>query len=1080
MIPWKRGIASQGVKQALDYAFSAGCDATVRAEGAVSALGYADDTVARFIVEDGAIRADALNRDRLGEWINGLDPDTGLSRGREANTPDSYLLLDATVNAPKSFSIAAMLHPELQVEYDLLMDRLRDRTILSWQRELNARRGHAGKVREDLARIEVVELRHERSRALDPHKHRHLWLNAKVQGQDGRWTTVDSRVAMKFQTVINGEGDLAARTDPAWVSALAGMGYTLNADGEIEQLAHLVRPLSRRSNQIEANRAVKLAEWYVEHPGAEPTALDLAAIDQWAWAHGRPDKPGHLDEGDWRGAVIDELTGIDPTVTAARVPVRAAVVNLAAVDRELLAAAAIADADKRSASNGGRFSLFDVRGGAARAVAASGVVSDRDLLTELIEDVVSRAVTGLAADMLPDADAVPAHVKNLMSTATLWLKQDTAEQFSAIAQPGVLVDGAAVDTAQDAALGDGVRLDPRQAAAAAIVAGTDRLVGVAGPAGTGKTTMLKVVTRLLNDQGRQCVVVAPTKKAASVVGREIGANSSSVHALLRDHGWIWETQLDGREAWHQLKPGQLWPGTTIPYTGPREYLLQPGDRVVVDEAGMIDLNAARALAIVATQTGAGVAMIGDPHQVRPVGHSGAMAIACAHANAVVELATVQRFLKSDTNGVPLRDDSGRVLKDVEYAALTLRMRDPEDDAMALQVAHELIDNGHTARVVDDHQVLTFMTDTYLQRTAAGKTVSLVTSTNEEAQRINESIQQGRIARGELTMDKIAYGQHGQALLVGDVVQTRRNDSNADVANRDLWTITGVDRAGRLRLESTSRAGETRIVDAEYVAESVHLAYASTVHGIQGETTDVSVTGPGVDAAGLYVGMTRGRWQNLYLTTTNTDRALAQELADTLRRGLPEVTVEDSREAAQRELDRAALPDHAPILLEVPAWDAAERPYGHVDDVVGLARAINAGIDAERTQAEILASRLSLAEQELARARAQQAAQRDRGETVDPATIEQLQEHIVAVQNQLTMNRAERVTAERMLEQVLLEQTWRNKLSPEQSTGEDESRADRAGMIHAAGIDSREAAPSRPDASGPVIRPRSGRRTGPRR
>ncbi|MFM9785932.1 hypothetical protein ACKI13_48535, partial [Streptomyces scabiei] len=34
----------------------------------------------------------------------------------------------------------------------------------------------------DLAQIEVVELRHGRSRALDAHKHRHLWLNAKVLG----------------------------------------------------------------------------------------------------------------------------------------------------------------------------------------------------------------------------------------------------------------------------------------------------------------------------------------------------------------------------------------------------------------------------------------------------------------------------------------------------------------------------------------------------------------------------------------------------------------------------------------------------------------------------------------------------------------------------------------------------------------------------------------------------------------------------------------------------------------------------------------------------------------------------------
>lgn len=66
---------------------------------------------------------------------------------------------------------------------------------------------------------------------------------------------------MRFQTVVSAEGDLAARTDLQWVAALAAKGYTLNSDSEIEQLAHLVRPLSRRSTQIEANRVLKLAEW---------------------------------------------------------------------------------------------------------------------------------------------------------------------------------------------------------------------------------------------------------------------------------------------------------------------------------------------------------------------------------------------------------------------------------------------------------------------------------------------------------------------------------------------------------------------------------------------------------------------------------------------------------------------------------------------------------------------------------------------------------------------------------------------------------------------------------------------------
>ena len=52
-------------------------------------------------------------------------------------------------------------------------------------------------------------------------------------------------------------------------------------------------------------------------------------------------------------------------------------VSVAEVDRELLAAKAIVDADGRSTGTGGRFCVFDVRAGVLRAIAASGVVADR-------------------------------------------------------------------------------------------------------------------------------------------------------------------------------------------------------------------------------------------------------------------------------------------------------------------------------------------------------------------------------------------------------------------------------------------------------------------------------------------------------------------------------------------------------------------------------------------------------------------------------------------------------------------------------------------------------------------------------
>ncbi|MDT9126863.1 relaxase domain-containing protein, partial [Escherichia coli] len=86
--------------------------------------------------------------------------------------------------------------------------------------ELTTRRGAGGKQRIGLAQVEVVTLDHERSRSLDPHAHRHLWLNAKVQGADGKWSNVDSQQVFRHQVLVNARGELAARTDTRWRAAL--------------------------------------------------------------------------------------------------------------------------------------------------------------------------------------------------------------------------------------------------------------------------------------------------------------------------------------------------------------------------------------------------------------------------------------------------------------------------------------------------------------------------------------------------------------------------------------------------------------------------------------------------------------------------------------------------------------------------------------------------------------------------------------------------------------------------------------------------------------------------------------------
>lgn len=567
---WKRGKASEGVGQAVAYALGGSCDASRQASdpAVVRAASYGtgdSPVVSRYVVTNVGIEVDALGADALARWVDGFDPVTGEGRGRELTSPDADLLLDGTMNMPKSFSLTVLLTPQLRAEFDALQDRIRDRTLRLWQRELNARRGAGGLIREPIARLEVVELQHERSRALDPHIHRHLWLSVKVLGEDGKWSNVDSRVAMKLHTLVNAEGDLASRTDPAWVAALADHGYTLDADGEIVELAHLVRPLSRRSNQIEANRALRLARWRQSHPGQHPDHSTLAWIDRWAWAQGRPDKPTEIDEGRWESLIRDEITALDPSATRGREPAIVRALPVADLDRDLLAATAIANADRRSAGSGGRFSRYDVRAGVIRALAASGVVADRAMLEEAIEDLAARALREQTVDFLDSETDVPPHVKHFMSLPTAQAKLDLAARFDRLNSAGHDVHVETIVHAAGEVLVGDAKLDSGQVQAAAAIAGTNRLVTITGPAGTGKTTLMLVARSVLESRGRRMVVVAPTRKAAAVAGRQIGTSASSLHALLIDHGYRFDEDVAGRAIWTQVKHGHADPATGAIY-----------------------------------------------------------------------------------------------------------------------------------------------------------------------------------------------------------------------------------------------------------------------------------------------------------------------------------------------------------------------------------------------------------------------------------------------------------------------------------------------------------------------------------
>ena len=471
-----------------------------------------------------------------------------------------------------------------------------------------------------------------------------------------------------------------------------------------------------------------------------------------------------------------------------------------------------------------------------------------------------------------------------MATSTAALKAAIANRIEALSAPGAAAPVEEI-TAIAHALDPERVLDNDQTDGASAIAGTASIVAITGAAGTGKTTMLKVAGAALRRHGRNMIIVAPTKKASTVAGRETDSAASSLHQLLHDYGWRWSTGIAGNTQWTRLQLGETDPTTGRQYEGPR-IRIRSGDRIVVDEAGMLDLEAANALIDIIHRTGATVAVVGDDYQALPVGHSGAMALFRRSAFEKIELTEIHRF------------------RDPEWAELSSRLRDSSGPAESRAIAEELERTGHLTYVTTEAEAHKAMVSAWLESSRNRETIALVTATHAEAQQISEAIQARRIAAGELDTRRFAVGQSEQPLFVGDLVQTRRNDNGTGVENRQNWVVRSITE-DNVTLASVSDSSALRRITRDYASSHVHLGYASTVYGVQGETTERAIVGPGVDAAGLYVGLTRGRAQNDVIVIAGTVEAARTELAATMHRNLSEETVEKSRAAARQELARSA-------------------------------------------------------------------------------------------------------------------------------------------------------------------------------
>lgn len=776
---------------------------------------------------EGVERAETMDGDAYEKWVAGVDLDTDQPKGRIREDEHALRFLEVIVNGPKTWSLAAALHPEISAALDAAQDRAAAE-IVGWvAAHATTRIGPRGRqVQIGVDHVEAAAIRHYTSRAGDPHRHLHLQINARVFAA-GAWRGIHSVGVRDSIEAINGIGHAAVATDPAFRAVLVTHGFTLDPhNSEIRELMPYAGRFSARAQQIRRNIDRYEAGWRRAHPGQEPGPRLRAGWDQRAWAEARPDKPpktGHGDAADKPVAVdgaelvarwnqeLRDLGHRDFTAPAPPEPVRPGA-RPGWIDRDAAAELVLAQLGaKRSAWN-----AADIRGRVEVLLARTGLVTDTSVRVELAEDVTHRAVDR-CVQLLACPD-VPEHVRALTSQRVLAVEADIVDRLAARGR---------VPARRTRIAGRGlVRIDPTQAAVVGVLAGDGTLVVVEGAAGAGKTTALAAAQATLARQGRRMLVVTPTLKAAQVAASETGAEGHSAAWLIRQHGWRWDD--DG----HWTRQPDTSPGAMTPAAES----LRAGDLLLVDEAGMLDQDTAHALMTIADETGARLALVGDRHQLPAVGRGGVLDHAhhWAHPTAVVTLESVHRFT------------------DPDYAALTLKMRTGKDSAA---VFDELCRRG----LIQVHRSEVERTAALAQLGADGALV--LAERRELVSDLNAAIRDQRNESDPVGARRLVVTTAaGERIGVGDRVATRRNDRDVQVANRQTWAVTDIHTDGSLVLRGDGRVRE---VPADYATRFVELAYATTIHGAQGETVDqvhLAIEDT-TSAAGAYVAMTRGRHNN---------------------------------------------------------------------------------------------------------------------------------------------------------------------------------------------------------------------------
>ncbi len=728
---------------------------------------------------------------------------------------------DLTFSAPKSVSIQALAGGDVRL---LTAHETAVARALDHAETLAACRVTADGVttRQTTGVLAVAQFRHDLSRAADPQLHTHSVVLNVTQRADGQWRALDNEPLYRNKMLL---GALYRSELAKEVQALGYEVRITHGDGRFE-LAHVsneqLKVFSQRSNAIEE----ALQRQGLTREDASAKQLQTVALQT---RQGKETLDRGALHAEWRERAREAGLNLDarPTTGVAADP-------------------------QRQASHAERAAHF----AAAHLMEREAVVPRMDLERAALERGVGRtdlqAIRGAIeqavkrGELIRQAVQTPAGaVERFTTPAAQQRERDIlALEAAGRGQAAPLMAREAVQ----ASLAGKTLNDDQRGVVQQVLTGADRVAGVQGRAGTGKTTTLRAVHDLASAQGAKLVGVAPSAGAA----RELAATGIASQTLAALH--------------------------TRGYAG-----LDQRTLLVVDEAGMVGARDMHALLTAADKAGARVLLVGDTQQLKAVAAGKPFAQLQAAGMATAELREIQRQQEPALKAAVELAASGQVQASLariehhvveierhqdrhqqiaaEYTALTPQQRERTLIVAGTHLAREAI-NDQVREAIglkgQGHELIMLsskdLTEAQKLRTVSYQAGDVVRADRDYKQL---GLERGDFARvvdgraGVVTLERTdgqrvewrpvnqphltAFTEQQRELAPGDVVRFTHNDHRNGIVNGERATVASIDtEQGRIVLDKPDGTRLAQRIDGPLYLDH---GYAQTVHSAQGQTCE---------------------------------------------------------------------------------------------------------------------------------------------------------------------------------------------------------------------------------------------------